>query len=332
MHRHGMTASTIDDGGLICGFRLAPLERLDHASPTPVNGAAAARPFWLHFNLSDSRARRWVQEESGLDGPVVEALLEADPRIHLELAGDGIVAVLADLHHDFDNDPEGFGKLRLHGDERGIVTIRSQPLQTVDRLRRELQHQLVRPDSTGQLLHAFLQRLGETFGTVVTRIADEVDDVEDEILAGRFREHGKVLGRVRRSLARLRRHANANRLALGPLRGHLPPWLEPERDELRDALGRLEMIAQDLELVQERTRLLQEEIAARLNETTNRNLAVLSTVTTALLPITLITGIFGMNVGGLPGVNDPKGFRWVMASMLVTVVISLVSLLRRRGR
>jgi zinc transporter len=327
-----MTASTIDDGGLICGFRLAPLERLDNASPSGGNGAAAARPFWLHFNLADSRARRWVQEESGLESQVVEALLETDPRIHLELAESGIVAVLADLHHDFDRDPEGFGKIRLHADEHGIITVRSQPLQTADRLRRELQHELVRPDSAGQLLHALLQRLGETFGTVVTRIADEVDDVEDEILAGRFREHGKVLGRVRRNLARLRRHANANRLALGPLRGHLPLWLEPERDELRDALGRLEMVAQDLELVQERTRLLQEEIAARLNETTNRNLAVLSTVTTALLPITLITGIFGMNVGGLPGVNHPKGFRWVMLSMLATVVISLVSLLRRRER
>jgi len=327
-----MTASTIDDGGLICGFRLAPLERLDHASPAAQNGAAASRPFWLHFNLSDSRARRWVQEESSLDSPVVDALLETDPRIHLEIVGGGVVAVLADLHHDFDGDPEGFGKLRMHADEQGIVTIRSQPLQTSDRLRRELQHDLARPESTGQLFHAFLQRLGETFGSVVTRIADEVDDVEDEILAGRFREHGTVLGRVRRNLARLRRHANANRLALGSLRGQLPRWLEPERDELRDALGRLDMVAQDLELVQERTRLLQEEIAARLNEATNRNLAVLSTVTTALLPITLITGIFGMNVGGLPGLNDPSGFRWVMLAMLATVVISLVSLLRRRGR
>lgn len=326
-----MSASTIDDGGLICGFRLGPVERLDQATPASENGAGA-RPFWFHFNLADSRARRWVREESRLDDAIVETLLENDPRIHVELVDGGIAAVLADLHHDFDRDPEGFGKFRLYADAHGVVSIRGPRLQTPDRMRRELQHGLARFDSTGQLFHAFMERLGETFGTVVTKLADDIDSVEDEILAGRFREHGQVLGQVRRNLARLRRHANANRIALAPLRGHLPLWLEPERDGLRDALGRLDTVAQDLELVQERTRLLQEEIAARLNEATNRNLAVLSTVTTALLPITLITGIFGMNVGGLPGVNHPSGFRWVMASILVTVGVSLVSLLRRRDR
>lgn len=65
---------------------------------------------------------------------------------------------------------------------------------------------------------------------------------------------------------------------------------------------------------------------------TNRNLEVLSIVTTALLPITLVTGVFGMNVGGLPGVNDPHGFRWVMALIVSAIVAVLVWLVRRRGQ
>lgn len=326
-----MIAATIDDGGLICAFRLGPVESLE--PETLRRGAHLGdRPFWLHFNLSDARARRWIENSSRLGSDIVDALLGPDPRIHVEVVDDGLFAVLADLHHDFDTDPEGFGQFRLYADAHGIITIRRQRLQTPDRVRRALQSRSASFDSTAQLFHGFLERLGETFGAVVMRLGDQVDGVEDEILAGRFREHGQILGRVRRNVARLRRHANANRVALAPLRGHIPPWLEPERDGLRDALGRLEAIAQDLELVQERTRLLQDEIAARLNEATNRSLAVLSTVTTALLPITLITGIFGMNVGGLPGVNDPAGFRWVMLSMLVAVSIALVSLFRRREK
>lgn len=326
-----MIASTIDDGGLICAFRLGPVEPLDHET-FRLRAQGGDRPFWLHFNLSDARARRWIQENSRLASDIVEALLEPDPRIDVEVVGDGLVAVLADLHHDFDSDPQGFGEFRLFADVHQIITIRRQRLQTPDRVRRELQTRSGSLDSSAQLFHRFLERLGETFGAVVMKLGDQVDSVEDEILAGRFREHGQVLGRVRRNVARLRRHANANRVALAPLRGHIPGWLEPERDALGDALGRLDTIAQDLELVQERTRLLQEEIAARLNEATNRSLAVLSTVTTALLPITLITGIFGMNVGGLPGVNDSAGFRWVMLSMLITVSVALVWLFRRRQK
>ena len=49
----------------------------------------------------------------------------------------------------------------------------------------------------------------------------------------------------------------------------------------------MDAIAQDIELCQERTRLLQEEIAGRLGEATNRNLFFLSIVTATLLPVTL---------------------------------------------
>jgi hypothetical protein len=76
--------------------------------------------------------------------------------------------------------------------------------------------------------------------------------------------------------------------------------------------------------------LVQEEIAGRLTEATNRNLFLLSIVTTTLLPITLITGIFGMNVGGLPWVKDPGGFWWVMGVIGVGVVVTLALLRRRR--
>jgi zinc transporter len=82
--------------------------------------------------------------------------------------------------------------------------------------------------------------------------------------------------------------------------------------------------------VQERARLLQEEIAARVGEATNRNLFVLSIATTTLLPITLITGIFGMNLQGLPLSQSPHGFGVVMLGIVSAVLLALW-LLRRIG-
>ena len=79
----------------------------------------------------------------------------------------------------------------------------------------------------------------------------------------------------------------------------------------------------------ERSRLLQEEITSRLGEATNRNLYLLSIVTTALLPITLITGVFGMNVGGLPFLESKHGFFWVMFIMTVTLVTTMLFLRKK---
>ena len=76
--------------------------------------------------------------------------------------------------------------------------------------------------------------------------------------------------------------------------------------------------------------MLHEEIAGRTAEATNHNLYIVSLLTAIFLPITLITGIFGMNVGGLPWVDQDGGFAWVFGIMILTAVTSLVLLHWRR--
>jgi zinc transporter len=257
-----------------------------------------------------------------------DLLLETDKRIHLQIFPESFVAVLGDLHHDFDADPEGFGALRVYVDANVIISGRAHPLRSVDRLRRELQRSDA-SESPVEVFEQLIQQLAETVAAVSVKLGDTVEDAEDEILAGRVHDQGKELGRVRRLLARLRRQVNANRSALLPLATRLQGLVNAEQKQrLREAVEHLDAVGQDLELVTERARLLQEEIAGRLGEATNRNLYVLSIVTTAMLPITLITGIFGMNVGGLPFADGKHGFWLVIAVMGATLLGTRVFLKR----
>ena len=63
-------------------------------------------------------------------------------------------------------------------------------------------------------------------------------------------------------------------------------------------------------------------------EATNRNLYLLSIVTVAFAPITLITGVFGMNVGGLPFSASHGGF-WLVLLLMALTAVSTLALLRR---
>jgi zinc transporter len=323
-----MTVALPDTGGLICAFYLDPpracgWEALDAASGTP-------SPLWLHFNLTDTRARRWIETRGELPDSAREELVNPDARVHAQALPEGLVVVLADLHHDFHADPEGVGTLHVYVDPHRMISGRRHPLRSVDHLRRGLLGGLV-VDSPLALLENLILAIAESFGGVVGRLSDEVDDAEDLILAGRLHEQGTTLGRIRRLLARLRRHVGANRSALASMLSHLPAWCDAEnRHRLRQAVDHMEVVTQDIELVQERTRLLQEEIAGRLTEATNRNLFLLSILTATFLPVTMITGVFGMNVGGLPWLNDPSGFWWVCGAMIAGVVTALLLLRRWR--
>jgi zinc transporter len=318
-----------DDEGLVCAFQLAPFARRNDLN---LRVASPGTPMWFHLNLNDARARRWLQERAQLPAEAREPMLAAEARTHAEvLPGGGLVAVLADLDHDFHGGSIGFHHIRVFLDETHLITGRRHPLRSVDLLRRELQTGAVEVASPISLFERLVEALAHTLGAAVSQLGDEVDDAEEQILGGHLKHQGATLGRIRRALAQLRRHLHANRAALAPVPGRLPPaYTNQQRQDLRQAIERLTAVSHDLELVQERARLLQEEIANGLTEVTNRNLFVLSIVTTILLPITLITGIFGMNVGGLPWVGDAGGFWWVMLVMVSAFAVTL-GFLRRRG-
>jgi Mg2+ and Co2+ transporter CorA len=76
--------------------------------------------------------------------------------------------------------------------------------------------------------------------------------------------------------------------------------------------------------------LLQEEIMGRSTEQTNRSLHVLAIVTTVFLPASLVAGLFGVNVDGLPWADNPAGFFWVMV-IIAAASAFVYWLLKRLG-
>jgi zinc transporter len=321
-----------DTRGLICGFQLresgtSEMLRWDLASD-PNKGFEG--PVWLHFSLADVRAKKWISSCDRIPARAREILLDSDPHILLETTDRGFAGVLGDLHYEFDNDPDRLGVMRLYVDADLVITARLHPLKTVDQLRLELRRGLL-VSSTLCLITRFVEDFADSVASVVMAQGDLVDGAEDHILKDRFLREAGNLGSVRRLLARLRRHINAQRNALAH-QAHrpLPWWSENDISDLRSSIGRLEELALDLEAIQERARLLQEEIASRISEATNLNLYVVSLLTAIFLPLTLITGIFGMNVGGLPWLDDPSGFLWVSGAMALTLISSLVLLHWRR--
>ncbi|TXH36991.1 MAG: Mg2+/Co2+ transporter [Rhodospirillaceae bacterium] len=313
--------------GLICGYVLHPDRALEPLPDADIDDAMASpdHHIWLHFNLADMRARRWL-EHCTIPRAARDALLGNREQMLLEPAGSGLVGILGDLHHDFQDDSSKLGVLRLYLDDRCLISARRHPLKAIDSLRRSL-------DETGSacrpvgLVTRFLHHLAETMGLTITDTGQILDRIEDRILAGYLTDEGTHLGRARQLIIRLRRHMVPQRQALFGLLGPLPDWLtELEAAGLRQAVERLDMLGHDLDLLQDRARLLQDEIANKQAERTNHNLYVLSIVTTIFLPLTLITGVFGMNVGGLPGLQNIEGFWWVMLGMAITAVCSLILL------
>jgi zinc transporter len=309
---------TVENSGLISGYRIDGEGQATELLWDDAEAALAdeASVIWLHFNLADARARDRIQSIGRIPESAKALLLGRDSHMRIEVTGGGLAGVVGDLHHDDMKEGEHFGVLRLYLDSHCLISARSRPLQSMQKLRQEVDGGLKVPRPVAILAH-FLHHVTDTLSDLLVELTNDVDDLEEELLAGKLDCQVPELGRIRRIAVRLRRHMVPQTHALTSLLTRLPPWVgEDGARDLRAAIERLAALGHDLDLVQERARLVGDQRSGRLMEATNRNLYILSIVTTIFLPMTLITGIFGMNLGGLPWQSHPQGF-WIGIAIMV---------------
>ena len=289
---------------------------------------------WLHLKLTDTRARHWVAHHAALPPAAAQWLLDGPDRVQVQRLDDCLVGAANGLHHDFAFEPDQIGRLRFCLGPKLLVTGRRHPLRAIDDIRRSLAAGRAPTTALG-MLALVVEHLAVEAEATVEKLMDEVDAIEDRVLDDRSNsrtvEDRQALGRIRRSAAALRRHLLPEGAAFAAGLNDLPGWADPDgRSGLAAAAERFGRAGRNLDEVIDRTRMLQEEIAAQRAEAMNRSLLVLAVLTAIFLPMTLITGIFGMNIAGMPGLQDADAFLWVMVLILVAGAATLALMFWRR--
>lgn len=323
-----------DETGLICGFLFRagrPTAAINAREAADWLATDADGFIWLHFNLSNAASERWIAERVGVAEEFHDALHESTRSTRIEMASSSLIAVVNDVAHGFSFDPSDFSTLWMSVDARKAVSARRTSLQSVERLRQAV---LAGEEfgSPVEILTHLLRDQADVLMNIVRDTVERVDKVEDGLLAGRLAQRRADLGLLRRVLVRLRRLLAPEPGSLFRLLQRPPAWIaETDTESLRQATEEFSVVLSDIASLQERIKLLQEEIAAYVNEENNRSLFLLTRVTVLALPINLVAGLFGMNVGGLPLADHPHGF--VAAVGIVSVFTALAAwlLTRRRG-
>ena len=327
-----ISESTAADRGLICGYTLQPDKRPLEIPPDGIVNAISQREgvAWLHFNLSDARARRWLLQASFLPAALREVLQDHDSNRRIEAVDDGVLIVVSDFSYEHEADPWETAPLWCYAGPHLLITARLHPLKSADELRlrmRESASAVSGVDLAAQLIElrtARIKRLG-------FEMTAQLDEIEDEILAGNIKHQRAQLGRSRRLCARMRREFAPERADLSRFVHRSGADLaDHDREALAACVESLGFAIEEVAELYERSKLLQEELASRLAENTGRNLYVLSILTAVLLPMTLVTGVFGMNVAGLPGLASPGAFWLVMLLILASGGATLAVLFWRR--
>lgn len=337
-----MAPSVVQDlfthqNGLVWGYRFAadgsaaPVETA--ALREHLESAATAEGFlWLHFNLSQAATEKWLREHAQLPAEFFEALHSGSRSTRVEQVDDGLLAVVNDVVHSFSFEPSDISTLWLWVTPGLVISARKKPLRSVDRLRGAIM-QGTRLLTSFELLTQLLRDQADVLIDILRESTARIDRIEDALLAGRLNAKRENLGALRRVLVRLQRLMAPEPAALFRLLQKPPVWVDAlDLQDLRQSSEEFSAVLTDMASLQERIKLLQEEIAAMINERNSKSLYMLSVFTVLALPINLIAGLFGMNVGGIPLAEDAQGFWLVVALVALVTGIAVWALTRRRER
>jgi magnesium transporter/zinc transporter len=197
-------------------------------------------------------------------------------------------------------------------------------VQAVDSTRRAIEAGLL-TCGPAALLEAILSGVADAVAEVMAAQVQDLDEIEDDLLACRGTEDSRKLAVIRLRGVHLHRQLSGLRVMFHRIErestDRLPQILI---DAAARIAQRLDALDSDVVSIQQQARLLQDESGARLASQINRQLYVLSLIAALFLPPSVVAGIFGMNVGGLPMIESPYGF--VIAMLLLAVSPVLVYL------
>jgi zinc transporter len=285
---------------------------------------------WLHFPLSDQRARTFIGALEQVPAAARALILGVEPRVQLQFSGDWVFGVLPDLERDLEGRPTGAGRLQFAAGERLLVTARRHALRVVDDVRRGCEAGAATADPAA-VVARLIERFVDVCESRAHMVSDALDSIEDHLLDTAAELESVRLGPLRREVSRSHREFLALRSALHRA---MSPREAHQVTGLAEQLSRLAQEVEDLDRenisLQERARLLHEEIDSKITGATNRSMRALTIISTMLIPPTLIVGAFGMNVGGIPFGSSHAGF--IAASVMCLAVVGGAWWLLRRMR
>lgn len=283
---------------------------------------------WMHIDYTVSEARSWLEDKSGLNSLTCDTLMEDGTRPRNITSDEGLLLILRGVNCNPGEDPDDMVALRMFFTEHRLITMRQRPIMALPDISGYIESGNG-PVSAGDFLVMIAERIADRMGDVISDIDDKVDEIEDMILTGETGQLRPQLADIRRQTIRLRRYIAPQRDVLLRLLHDRIPWLgEPERARLREVAERTARFVEDVDSARDRSAITQEEINNRLSEQMNKAMYLLSIVAAIFLPLGLLTGLLGINVGGIPGSENSLAFTFVTIG-LVTIAVLLILWFKR---
>lgn len=278
---------------------------------------------WLHFDRLHPQTEELIRYHLDIDPLIVEALLAEETRPRLSEFENGHLIILRGVNLNDPSLPEDMVALRVWVEKKRIITARARPVKATKDLREKLLHHKG-PKNVSEFLTMLVSQISEHIDPVISDLNDDMDLIEEQVLENsRSVTHEDVVLSRKRAMT-LRRYLAPQKEVFFKLMEMEENWIEAiHHQRIREQYYHLVRCVEDLDSMRERAQVVQDELNTHQTEQLTRNTYRLSVMASIFLPLSFLTGLFGMNLNGIPGSSSPASFPTVCLIMVILAAIQL---------
>jgi magnesium transporter len=306
------------------------LENLDAVSDAWVGEQTV---LWIDLAAPSEEDVRGVAGIVGLEDDVVEDCLHGEQRPRIDEFDDCFFIVVYGMLGSDENDEIAPRKLAAVVGRRFLITVHREPLRTIGELRsRYMKHpSQALGHGVDFVFFTILDRMVDVYMYVAERYEERLDALEEQSLQPAVTD--AILPQLvdlRRDLLELRRMAASELELLAPLaRGEFEYVSEYLAERFRHVQDHLRHVVEQVEAHRELLNSIRDNYHAVIANRMNGIMKTLTMFATVLLPLSLVAGVYGMNLQLWPPTDHPMGF-WLVLGVMVVIGTAAVIFFRSR--
>ena len=305
----------------------------DESQPDIITAAGVR---WLHLERPREADRDWLEAEFGFHPLAIEDVASRNQRPKLDAYDDYLFIV---LHFPVFDKASGrllTAELDLFVGPDFLITLPDQTLPPLaamfERYReREEVREGIFSKGTGYLLYKIVDTIVDASFPMLRKMGAKLDQLEDDIFEGRSDKIVQEISNAKQEIINFRRVVRPMRAVLRDLERTKQRYLQEDLDiYFDDITDAAERIWDVLENYKEVAEALEDSNESVLSHRLNEILRVLTAFSVAMLPLTLLASVFGMNVP-LPGQPGSPSEFWVIVALMAATLLGVLLFFRRRG-
>ena len=268
----------------------------------------------------------------GLHPLVLEDILNTDQRPKTEDHDNYLYVVVKMLSYNEAQQEIAVEQLSLILGDNFVISFQDKPGDVLDPLRERIRHAKGRIRKLGAdyLLYAILDEVVDNYFTVLEKLGEKVEEVEDVVAINPNQDTLQKIHRLKRETILLRKAVWPLRELISTLRHDDTPLLKQTTSiYLRDLHDHVVQIIDGVEAYRDMLSSMLDVYMSSMSNRTNGVMKVLALFSAIFMPLTFITGIFGMNFKDFPELEWKYGFQGSLI-MMVMLVIGMVSFFKWR--